>query len=74
MREIVMKTISAGPGGVFHPGTRRTLPRHEAAVLVLGGYAEFATVEPEQVEIVEPVEVAEPEPVPIQKKRGRKPK
>ena len=75
MREIKYKSISAGPDGIFHPGNRRTLPRHEAAALVKGGHAEYTTIEPPEkavilqpeMEIIEPEEIAEEIPA----KRGR---
>jgi hypothetical protein len=78
MREIKMKTLSAGPGGTFLPGSLRTLPRHEAAALVLGGHAEYTTIEPPEKavilqpenEIVEQEETAEE--IPAKKGRPKK--
>jgi hypothetical protein len=63
MREIKMKTISAGPGGTFLPGSLRTLPRHEAAALVMGGHAEYTTIEPPEKAVVNPpeAEIVNPE-------------
>ena len=79
MREIIMKTISAGPDGVFHPGTRRMLPKREAAAMVKGGHAEYATVEPEEKEVEVPKEVetvnseeTATEPVIIKRGRSKK--
>lgn len=73
MPEIRMKSISAGPGGVFHPGARRVLPDHEAAALVKGGFAEYTTIVPEEKAVValketativpEETETVEPEKV-----------
>lgn len=40
--KIRMKSISAGPDGVFGIGALRELPDAEAAELVKGGYAEAA--------------------------------
>jgi hypothetical protein len=63
MREIIMKSISAGPDGIFHPGTRRNLSDSEAAAHVKSGYAEYATVKPESVAVIVPdeIEIVEPE-------------
>ena len=72
MREIIMKTISAGPDGVYQPGSWRTLPRAEAAALVRGGFAFYATVDPEEVAVVIPDEIAVVEPEEVAaKKKGR---
>lgn len=67
-----MKTISAGPGGNHHPGDRRTLPKHEAAAHVRGGFAEYATIEPEEIAVIIPdeIEIVEPEETAVVK-RGR---
>ena len=80
MREIKMKSLSAGPGGVHHPGTIRILPKHEAAMLVNGGHAEYTIIRgdeiavtmPEELSIVIPdeIEVVEPEEI-TAKKKGR---
>ena len=53
MREIKQITLSAGPEGIIHPGHTRTLPKHEAASLVAGGFAEYMTEEPPEKAIVE---------------------
>lgn len=41
MRSVMLKTIMAGPDGVYHPGKHR-LPKNEAHRLVAGGLAEYA--------------------------------
>ncbi len=56
MREIRHKTISAGPEGSYHPGHVRTLPEHEAAALVRGGYAEYTTIGPPERAVIKPPE------------------
>lgn len=58
MREIKMKSISAGPEGVFHLSQFRTLPKHEAAALVLGGHAEYTAAEPPEKAVIAPEEAA----------------
>ena len=58
MREIKYKSISAGPGGVKHPGEVHLMPKNEAAALVKGGYAEYTTIEPPEKAIVIPAEKA----------------
>ena len=58
MREIKYKSISAGPGGVKHPGEVHLMPKNEAAALVKGGYAEYTTIEPPEKAIINPAEKA----------------
>ncbi len=58
MKTVIMRTISSGPEGIYNIGDKRTLKDNEAAMLVVGGYAEYApsgfvtrelaTIEPEE--------------------------
>ena len=72
MHEIIMKSLSAGPEGVHHPGAIRILPKHEAAMLVNRGYAEYTIIRGDEIAVTMPeeIETTAPEEVAI-KKRGR---
>lgn len=48
MREIRMKTLSAGPEGVKNPGSLHTIAKGEAHDLVKGNFAEYTTTGPEE--------------------------
>jgi hypothetical protein len=56
MREIKMKSISSGPEGSRHIGQKVTVPKHEAAALVKGGYAEYTTIQPPETAVIVPKE------------------
>ena len=73
MREIRMKSLSAGPEGIFHPGHTRTLLREEAATLVKAGHAEYTVVESPEKAVVKPpqMEVVEPDETADEPKRPR---
>lgn len=57
MREIKMKSLAAGPDGVHHPGTIRIMPKHEAASLVNGGYAEYTIIRGDEIAVTMPEEI-----------------
>ena len=58
MLEIRMKTISAGPDGVRHPGKTYLVPKGEAAALVKGCFAETATIKAPERAVVSSSETA----------------
>lgn len=55
--KIRMKTLAAGPAGVYRPGQEVDLPADEARALIEGGYAE-AVGKVRETAAVEPPEEA----------------
>lgn len=65
MRNIIMKSISAGPDQPpRYMGQEASVPKAEAALLVVGGYAEYAKIQPPETATVKTPEnkvIAPPE-------------
>jgi hypothetical protein len=55
MITVRLKTMMAGPHGIYHAGQELKLKKTEADALVLGGYAEFVDPMPE-ITAIEPQE------------------
>jgi hypothetical protein len=56
MREVKMKSLDASPRGIRHPGKKYHIPKEEAAALVKGGFAEYATIQPPADTVIKPPE------------------
>jgi hypothetical protein len=73
MQEIRMLTVGAGLGGVRHPKQVYPVSDSEATELVNGGFAEYATIKPEEKMVIQPAEKEIVKPQETAKlKRGKK--
>lgn len=62
MKTVRMLSIDAGPTGTKFPGKTYPVSDLEAAELVEGGFAEYATTQPVSVAVAAPAETAATEP------------